>query len=389
MANKNVDPRRSGWEPPTPFPEGGIWQVRPRKGNTIRTIRKCRSVGGDLKFDAWEEPHGPGASEIKPGLYTLGWTFLQENPDLSCPDAWKRLVLPPLPKPIGDLDELVSFLKDAVPGDVQPLVVEPGRAAEHGEWPAWVAKLGLTLRNPPYRHQVEALRHIHDGHHVAISTGTASGKSICYMLPIVKAALEHPNTRTLYVRDAKALCDDQLTAWARLLTGDDQFRGQEAPAFTGSVGGRKLTVIRYDADVKELVQGSKSSAHVILTNPSMLNWMLAKWRDWPELFQDLRFVVLDEIHQSNGIRGANLAWLIRRLRRIAHHANPKARHRNSSAARRPLPIRTNWLGRSSETDARSRWSIRILLSTRNVSILVGRRLSSKMVPGVARSCSIW
>lgn len=324
MANRNVDPRRTGWEPPTPFPEGGIWQVRPRRGNATRTIRKCRSVGGDLELDAWEEPHGPGASEIKAGLYTSDWGFLQENPDLSCPDVWKRLVLPPVPVPIGDLDQLISHLKNAVPGEVQSLVLESGRPAEHGKWPAWAAKLGLTLRHRPYRHQVEALGHIHAGHHVAISTGTASGKSICYMLPIVKATLEHPKTRTLYVAPAKALCDDQLTAWRRLLTGDDQFQGQEAPTFTGSVGGQKITVIRYDADVKDLVKDSKSSAHVILTNPPMLHWMLARWRDWPELFEGLRFVVLDEIHQANGIRGANLAWLMRRLRRIAHHANPES-----------------------------------------------------------------
>jgi hypothetical protein len=80
------------------------------------------------------------------------------------------------------------------------------------------------------------------------------------MLPIIKATLEYPKARTLYVAPAKALCDDQLTAWRRLLCGDDQFRGLDVPAFTGRIRGSELSVIRYDADVKGLVWDQRSAA---------------------------------------------------------------------------------------------------------------------------------
>ncbi|HEX9765843.1 MAG TPA: DEAD/DEAH box helicase, partial [Nitriliruptorales bacterium] len=156
---------------------------------------------------------------------------------------------------------------------------------------------------PLWIHQVEAVDRVRDGESVVVATGTASGKSLCFQLPIAEAVADPvaPGS-ALLVYPTKALAHDQL----RALT-DHRFPGLVAGAYDGDASPRQRTWIR-------------DHANVVLTNPEMLHsGLLPQHVKWSRLLMRLRYVVVDELHVMRGIFGAHTAHVLRRLRRLCAH----------------------------------------------------------------------
>lgn len=181
----------------------------------------------------------------------------------------------------------------------------PARAERTAEWPAFVpAQLRDALRDGglehPWIHQAEAAELAWAGRHVVVSTGTASGKSACYRLPVLSALREHTRATACYLAPTKALAADQVRSVTDLRLD----------------GVRAATV---DGDTP-LGERDWAAAHAnwIFTNPDMLHFsILPRHERWTRFFRNLRYVVVDECHAYRGVFGSHVALLLRRLRRIA------------------------------------------------------------------------
>lgn len=181
----------------------------------------------------------------------------------------------------------------------------PAREGEPAPWPDWtpgalreaLAAHGVTA---PWRHQVEAASHARDGRHVVVATGTASGKSLAYLLPTLSAVLTDPRATVLYLAPTKALAADQL-------------RAINALAVPG------VRAACYDGDTpREEREWIRAHGRFVLTNPDMLHWgILPGHRSWRGFLQRLAYVVVDECHAYRGVFGSHVANLLRRLRRLA------------------------------------------------------------------------
>jgi len=156
---------------------------------------------------------------------------------------------------------------------------------------------------PLWTHQVEAIDRARVGENVVVATGTASGKSRCFQLPIAEAVIDpiKPGT-ALILYPTKALAHDQL----RALTALD-FPALVAGAYDGDASAEEKAWIR-------------NNANVVLTNPEMLHGgLLPRHAKWDALLMRLRYVVIDELHVLRGVFGTHVAHILRRLRRICHH----------------------------------------------------------------------
>ncbi len=155
-----------------------------------------------------------------------------------------------------------------------------------------------------YVHQAEAFRHVEAGKHVVLVTPTASGKTLGYNLPVLNTLLQEPDTRALYLFPTKALSQDQLNELHDLITR------MEADIRTFTFDGDTPVAAR---------KAIRRAGHIVITNPDMLHQgILPHHTIWIQLFENLRFVVIDEIHYYRGVFGSHLANLLRRLKRIAH-----------------------------------------------------------------------
>jgi len=157
-----------------------------------------------------------------------------------------------------------------------------------------------------YSHQSEAVAAARGGRHVVVVTGTASGKTLCYNIPVLESLAEGTGT-ALYLFPTKALAQDQLRGLRRLQEADPRLGEIVAGTYDGDTsrhGRRKL----------------RDQGRIILSNPDMLHaGILPNHPSWSRFLSDLRFVVLDEIHAYRGIFGSNVGNVIRRMRRIARH----------------------------------------------------------------------
>lgn len=165
--------------------------------------------------------------------------------------------------------------------------------------------LGITAL---YSHQASAIDLVTEGKNVAIVTSTASGKTVCYNIPVLEALLADREATALYLFPTKALAQDQLRVLANL--------SASSPAFAGLV--RAGT---YDGDTPgETRRKLRSEANVILTNPDMLHQGILPYHSrWSRFFSRLKYVVVDEMHTYRGIFGSNVANVLRRLRRVVRH----------------------------------------------------------------------
>jgi DEAD/DEAH box helicase domain-containing protein len=156
-----------------------------------------------------------------------------------------------------------------------------------------------------YSHQAEAIDAIRQGRHTVIVTGTASGKTLCYHLPVLESFLADPQSRALCIYPTKALAQDQLKTLVRLV------ESLESPPVMGTYDGD--TSVNHRKKLRD-------SGNIILTNPDMLHQgILPKHPGWSAFFGNLRYVILDEIHTYRGVFGSNVANVIRRLKRVCRH----------------------------------------------------------------------
>ena len=193
---------------------------------------------------------------------------------------------------------------------VRHIEVVPARVGRTAAWPTWadpalvqaLAERGVTT---PWTHQVEAAELAHDGQHVVLSTGTASGKSLAYLLPtlsdlLAPAAFAVRAATTLYLSPTKALAADQLSSLESLA-----LPGVRAATYDG------------DTHIDER-RWVREHASYVLTNPDLLHHSLLPGHErWARFLRGLRYVVVDECHHYRGVFGSNVAAVLRRLRRVA------------------------------------------------------------------------
>jgi DEAD/DEAH box helicase domain-containing protein len=159
-----------------------------------------------------------------------------------------------------------------------------------------------------YSHQAESFAHVAAGRNIVITTPTASGKTLCYNLPILNTVLQNTAARALYLFPTKALAQDQM-AELHELVGE---LGEGADA---------IGVHTYDGDTPADARRTiRTRAHIVLSNPDMLHsGILPHHPRWAKLFENLRYIVIDELHAYRGVFGSHLCNVLRRLRRIAKH----------------------------------------------------------------------
>ena len=202
---------------------------------------------------------------------------------------------------------------------------DPARPARYAEWPECV-----DTRLPPmldkrgvrklYTHQAQAVAASARGEDIVVVTPTASGKTMCYNLPVLSAILKNPNARALYLFPTKALSADQVSELYELI----QLLGADIKTFT------------YDGDTPAAARRAiRQAGHVVVTNPDMLHsGILPHHTKWVKLFENLRYIVIDEIHTYRGVFGSNLANVLRRLLRLCefYGSHPQRNHCQSQGA---------------------------------------------------------
>ena len=160
-----------------------------------------------------------------------------------------------------------------------------------------------------YTHQAAAFAHVLAGRNVVTITPTASGKTLCYNAPVLDAILKDSSTRALYLFPTKALAQDQLAELHNLVQLAEEHGAPQVGVFT------------YDGDTpSDARRAIRGKAHVVLSNPDMLHsGILPHHPRWAKLFENLKFVVIDELHAYRGVFGSHLSNILRRLRRVCRH----------------------------------------------------------------------
>ncbi|WP_280339700.1 DEAD/DEAH box helicase [Nocardia neocaledoniensis] len=202
------------------------------------------------------------------------------------------------------------LLEAAAGGDPLTHVAElPAQRARTTEWPHWVPSelvkaLELVGIERPWEHQTRTAELAAAGNHVVVSTGTASGKSLGYQLPVLTALHDDPRATALYLSPTKALGADQLRAVGGLIH-DNPLREAHPASYDGDT----------PAEVRQWV---RANARWIFTNPDMLHvGVLRSHQRWARVLRNLRYVVVDECHSYRGVFGSHVALVLRRLRRLA------------------------------------------------------------------------
>ena len=202
--------------------------------------------------------------------------------------------------------------------EVAEAVVEhrviPEREAQTAPCPPWLDKrLVRALHSRGiemlYTHQADALAALREGDDIVVVTPTASGKSLCYDLPVMQSIIDDPAARALYLFPTKALSQDQLAAFRELATA------AEIDIAAGV----------YDGDTPVPIRNNiRSAGQVVVTNPDMLHSaILPHHTKWFQLFEQLRYIVIDEAHTYRGIFGSHVANVMRRLLRLCDHYGSK------------------------------------------------------------------
>ncbi|UHQ18702.1 DEAD/DEAH box helicase [Lysobacter sp. KIS68-7] len=213
--------------------------------------------------------------------------------------------VPPAPR-IGDGGALATRLAGKHAALITGHFVLPGREGRYAELPdALPLALAAALRSRGvsqlYAHQREAWDAAQRGEHLVVATPTASGKSLCYTLPVVAAAMTR-QAKALYLFPTKALAQDQVAELIELNRAGDL--GLRAATFDGDTPGDQRQAIRLNGDI-------------VVSNPDMLHQgILPHHTKWAQFFENLQYVVIDEIHSYRGVFGSHLANVLRRLRRV-------------------------------------------------------------------------
>ena len=187
---------------------------------------------------------------------------------------------------------------------VRRQAAKPGVFSDFPDRLAPALRKGLNSRDihQLYSHQAEALAHAASGRNVVVVTPTASGKTLCYNLPVLNRLMADPGARAMYLFPTKALAEDQL---------------QEFQAAVDAMGS-DLRAFTYDGDTpQDARRAIRERANVVLTNPDMLHaGILPHHTKWAKAFENLRYIVIDELHSYRGVYGSHLANVLRRLKRV-------------------------------------------------------------------------
>lgn len=192
----------------------------------------------------------------------------------------------------------------------------PDRPAQYGGFPAGLdTKLVDALQargiSDLYTHQTEAVETVLGGENVCVVTPTASGKTLCYNLPVLNRLIENPKARALYLFPTKALSQDQVHELTEFVDGLEV----------------KIGTYTFDGDTPASARKAvRNAGHIVVTNPDMLHaGILPHHTIWIRLFENLEYIVIDELHHYRGVFGSHLANVIRRLKRICafYGSNPK------------------------------------------------------------------
>ena len=191
----------------------------------------------------------------------------------------------------------------------------PAREAITAPFPPWLDPRivrGLEDRGITslYSHQAEAVEAVHAGEDVVVVTPTASGKTLCYALPVLQALAEDPSARALFLFPTKALGQDQVAEFAGLARASSL----------------QVAAATYDGDTPAPIRSAiRTAGQVVVTNPDMLHSaILPHHTKWFQLFEQVRVIVIDELHTYRGVFGSHVANVLRRLLRLCHHygSNP-------------------------------------------------------------------
>lgn len=179
-----------------------------------------------------------------------------------------------------------------------------------------------------YVHQVRAVEAARRGENVVVVTGTASGKTLAYNLPVLETLLAEENATALYLFPTKALAQDQLKGLTRFLEAVPDLRDSVSPGV-------------YDGDTSQAARRRvRDESRLVLSNPDMLHRAILPYHGrWSRFLENLRYVIVDEIHTYRGIFGSNVANVLRRLRRVAAHHGAEPQFLASSATiRNPVDL---------------------------------------------------
>ncbi|GIX45447.1 MAG: putative ATP-dependent helicase YprA [Candidatus Sumerlaea sp.] len=203
------------------------------------------------------------------------------------------------------LEELLSI--HHIARNITHLERIPPRAACYAPFPSGLhPDVLVALREygiqQLYSHQAQAIEAVLRGEHVVVVTPTASGKTLCYNVPVLSAVLENPKACALYLFPTKALAQDQY---------------QELYSLAGTTG-KGIKLYTFDGDTPASARRAiREAGNIVLTNPDMLHTgILPHHTAWCRIFENLRYIVVDEVHQYRGVFGSHVANVFRRLRRI-------------------------------------------------------------------------
>ncbi|MGD9518099.1 MAG: DEAD/DEAH box helicase [Armatimonadota bacterium] len=239
-----------------------------------------------------------------------------------------------------DFDALLDKLKHA-PGYAGQIVYVREVSAREARYAEPLRPLTASVRamlnsagiERLYTHQAEALDHVRDGRDALIVTGAASGKSLCYILPIIEALEADSEARALLLFPTKALCQDQYRKFT---------------AYLKAAGLDRVLAGVYDGDTpSDLRRRLRDEAAVIFSNPDMVHTaLMPQHARWAEFLGHLRLIVLDELHVYSGIFGSNMANLVRRFGRVCRHYGSKPQMIACSATlRNPVELAERVTGR--------------------------------------------
>lgn len=222
--------------------------------------------------------------------------------------------------PLNTLQRLLDFWKqdDETAPNLFAWQTTPPRAAQTHPFPTDLPvslREALSSRNISllYSHQLTAWTHVRAGRNLILATGTASGKTLAYNLPVLAKMLEDSQARALYLFPTKALAQDQLST----------LKGLNVETFERS----NLSTAIYDGDTPQPHRSTiRKTARIVLSNPDMLHTgILPHHANWGDFFTNLKFIVIDEAHTYRGVFGSHVANVIRRLKRVAkfYGTNPQ------------------------------------------------------------------
>jgi DEAD/DEAH box helicase domain-containing protein len=215
----------------------------------------------------------------------------------------------------ASIDKLTARMQEP-DSPIRAIRIQPAREGEYAEMPAAVpavlrevlAQRGIERL---YVHQAESFEALEQGKNVVVVTPTASGKTMCYNLPVLCRLMADPEARALYVFPTKALAEDQL----------HEFHS------TVEALGSPIRTFTYDGDTPQDARKQiRERAGVVLTNPDMLHaGILPHHTKWAKLFENLRYVIIDELHSYRGVYGSHCANVLRRLKRLCafHGSHPQ------------------------------------------------------------------